>query len=233
MTLSFLARAALILVVVGVSSACRPTQLPADVAGAAAQPASSTAGDASPAATATAPLPADGRNGGIRFASSVAAKGARMAAVASVTRLTPIAASASRSAFDLSAHCNLDRVGTGVPGSGRELGAAPVDVSKAEPALFSGWLVDPRRGTTGSDLRLVVEGVEGMADTWTSGVVVRKANPGALAARGYQAAMLESSFGFLVDMTEVKPGTYHVYVVFDETSGGALCDPGRRIRITG
>ena len=159
------------------------------------------------------------------FVSVLAPEGQRMRDVATPVRLVP--GEARRAAFDMTAHCNLDRAG------GQPLEGAPVDVSKAAPVLFTGWLVDPRRGNAGSDLRLVIAGTEAGMPAWTSRSVVRKANPGALAARGYDAGMLESSFAFLVDMQDVAPGTYYAYVVFDEASGGAVCDPGRRIRVTG
>ena len=159
------------------------------------------------------------------FASTTVPDGTRMRDVAVVTPLERSSPLASRGAFDLTAHCNLDRA------SGQSLGEGTLELSRQTPVLFTGWLVDPRRGTTGVDLRLVVAGVDDASSVWTSRAVVRKSNPGALAARGYQPSMLDSSFAFRVDMGAVPPGAYNVYVVFDETSGGAFCDPGRRIRI--
>lgn len=161
------------------------------------------------------------------YTTKTAPDGTRMRDIAEITRPEAQAPAASRGSFDLTGHCNLDRA------NGSELGGATVDVPRSAPALFTGWLVDPRRGTAGSDLRLVLVGVNGTPGAWTSRSVVRKANPVAMQARKYQPGMLESSFAFHVEMRDLAPGTYHVYVVFDEASGGAFCDPGRQIRITG
>ena len=160
------------------------------------------------------------------FTTKTIPDGTRMRDVASVTTLERSPVLVSRGAFDLTSHCNLDRA------SGQPLDAGVLELSPRTPVLFAGWLVDPRRGTTGADLRLVLASADDASVAWTSRDVVRKANAGALEVRGYQPSMLESSFAFHVDLAPVQPGTYFVYVVFDEASGGAYCDPGRQIRVT-
>ena len=129
---------------------------------------------------------------------------------------------------DFTLHCNLDRV-DGVVLDGKR---AP-RIDRDEPHRFEGWLVDPREGTIGRNLSLVMDDVEDDATTWTARRVVRKANPGARQSRGYGVSMLESSFVFDVDIAELPNGTYHVYVLMDHGTTGAVCDPGRLVRVSG
>lgn len=182
-------------------------------------PQTATPSTAPTSETANAPVPT--------YTTKTAPDGTRMRDIAEVTRVQAEAPAATRGSFDLTGHCNLERV------SGTTFEGTTVDLQRVTPAMFTGWLVDPRRGTPGTDLRLVLVGVNDTPGAWTSRSVVRKANPVALEARRYQAGMLESSFAFHVDIQDLAPGTYHAYVVFDEASGGAFCDPGRQVRVTG
>lgn len=129
---------------------------------------------------------------------------------------------------DFTLHCNLDRV-DGVVLDGKR---AP-RIDRDELHRFAGWLVDPEEATIGRHLSLVMDDVEDDAGTWTAHRVVRSANPGARDSRGYGANMLDSSFVFDVDIAELPKGTYHVYVLMDHGTTGAVCDPGRLVRVSG
>lgn len=122
--------------------------------------------------------------------------------------------------------CNLDAL------DGQPLGAETIEISKSKPHTFGGWLVNPALSTAGDEVKLVIQGVGDVSDVWTADKVRRISYPDIVKARGYKDTMTDSGFAFDdLQLGELSNGTYHVFVTFANPPTGAICDPGRQVRV--
>ncbi|WP_147298565.1 hypothetical protein [Lysobacter soli] len=96
---------------------------------------------------------------------------------------------------------------------------------------FGGWVVDGEAKKVPADVKLRIQSANGV-NAWEQDVVTRVDRPD-VAKNLKHEDFLKAGFKVAVDLPELAPGEYVVYLAYPTQSGGdAICGIGRRFTLT-
>lgn len=120
--------------------------------------------------------------------------------------------------------CNIERV------NNIGFGAEPPHASRSRPVIIDGWIVDEASQAVPANLKLRLQTANGVS-AWEQDVSERNERADVAGALGSDA-YLQSGFRVNLDVAEMLPGDYVVYLAFDGAGSEAICGLGRRFTLT-
>ncbi|MGX9718965.1 hypothetical protein [Stenotrophomonas acidaminiphila] len=120
--------------------------------------------------------------------------------------------------------CNIERLNE----SG--FGAGVPTASRAHPIMLTGWIADVASKSVPGKLKVRLQTANGVS-AWEQDVTERLDRADVVVALGGDDAYLKSGFRARLDVGQLAPGDYVVYLAFDGAGGEAICGLGRRFTL--
>lgn len=123
-----------------------------------------------------------------------------------------------------SADCNIESM------NGQTFDPAVPTASAAETAEVTGWLIDSKQKIVPTNVLVRVESEAG-DKAWEQPVTSWGDRGDIVNARGGVAAYQKSGFNVRLDLGELSPGAYNIYVVYGDEEQQTACGVGRRFSV--
>jgi hypothetical protein len=113
-----------------------------------------------------------------------------------------------------------------------------IDFEKQTPALrlaapvnLAGWLIDEEDGNVPSKVTIRMESSE-KRSAWEQPVTIWGARPDVVMANDGNKNYLMSGFTVKLDLPEIQPGSYSIYLAYQRDGGEVVCGVGRMIKLS-
>jgi hypothetical protein len=113
-----------------------------------------------------------------------------------------------------------------------------IDFEKQTPALrlaapvnLAGWLIDEEDGNVPSKVTIRMESSE-RRSAWEQPVTIWGARPDVVMANDGNKNYLMSGFTVKLDLPEIQPGSYSIYLAYQRDGGEVVCGVGRMIKLS-
>ena len=120
--------------------------------------------------------------------------------------------------------CNIESAG------GLRFASEQPRLTRSETIGIQGWVIDELTKTVPDNVKLRLQTANAVS-AWEQAVTDRTERSDVAAHYG-EPSYLKSGFTVNVDVPELAPGDYVVYLAFDSPHGEAICGIGRRITLT-
>lgn len=120
--------------------------------------------------------------------------------------------------------CNIENAN----GAGFDPGIP--SVSTSEIVAVSGWLIDKAAGGVPIDAVVRIESQDG-SSAWEQAITTWGDRGDIVSAHDNNPAFLKSGFSVPLELGELKPGPYNIYLAYGPVDKQATCAVGRRIDI--
>lgn len=121
--------------------------------------------------------------------------------------------------------CNFERIGT------TPVGVQPFALSKANPAVVEGWIVDTEAKNVPRNVHLRFVLMNGTGQTWKSPVAANLEREDVQKLVGGDARYRMSGYSTQIDFATLPDGLYRTYAVFVRNDVLFVCDNGRAITL--